>query len=132
MSVEVVDIKQDEIKEANEVIEQPQNDNIEQPQNDNNDIKPKTTIKKKAGRPVGLKMPQTKYVEVDKSADVIKKIEELTQQINHCKNPPIEKDQPKQTIAPPPTKKTFLEVAKDKRAIKSQYYQILFNNVHTK
>ena len=77
-------------------------------------------------------MPQTKYVEVDRSADVIKKIDELTQQINSLKNLPIEKDQPKQIITPPLTKKTFLEVAKDKRAIKSQYYQNLFNTVHTK
>jgi hypothetical protein len=115
MSIEVVDIKQDEIKEGDEDIEQPIKDNIEQPQTNNNDIKPKTTIKKKAGRPVGLKMPQTKYVEVDRSADVIKKIDELTQQINSLKNlpidKPIEKDKPKQIIAPPPTKKTLLEVA---------------------
>ena len=85
-------------------------------------------------------MPQTKYIEVDKSKDVIEKIEELTKQINDLKNIKVEQPpqppQPTPPLSPPPQpqpkKRSLLEIAKEKRSTKSQYYSNLFNNSHAK
>jgi hypothetical protein len=98
MTLEVVDLNVDNnIEQANNIEQQKSSENEQQrassekeKEQQTDDIaspkdkqQPKT--KKKAGRPVGLKMPQTKYVEVDRSKDVIQKIEELTKQINDLK-----------------------------------------------